>query len=160
MWAQVLRAAAGWEWERGLGGLEAGWLLVRGLMRGCGVEADGWRGAARALFGMVGVVVVAEMALGMLRVLRIAAVGPRVVKVRCVVEAGEGVELMVVAELALNMLVMLRIVAVGPRVVTVRCVVGAAGEMGQVEELKRAEEVVAVGAHGVAVVLAVVARKW
>jgi hypothetical protein len=44
--------------------------------------------------------------------------------------------------------------------VTVRCVVGAAGEMGQVEELKRAEEVVAVGAHGVAVVLAVVAREW
>ena len=43
---------------------------------------------------------------------------------------------MVVAESALNMLVMLRIVAVGPRVVTVRCVVGAAGEMGQVEELK------------------------
>ena len=97
-WAQVLRAAAGWEWERGLGGLEAGWLLERGLMRGRGVEADGWRGAARALFGMVGVVVVAEMALGMLRVLKIAAVGPRVVKVRCVVEAGEKLGLMVVAE--------------------------------------------------------------
>ena len=100
MWAQVLRAAAGWEWKRGLEGLEAGWLQERGVVRGCGVEVDEgmvkeaerWRDAARALIGMVGVVVVAEMALGMLRVLRIAAVGPRVVKVRCVVEAGEEVE--------------------------------------------------------------------
>ena len=44
--------------------------------------------------------------------------------------------------------------------VTVRCVVEAEGEMGQVEELGWEEEVVAVGALGVAVVLAVVAREW
>ena len=156
VWAQVLRAAVGWEWKRGLEGLEAGWLQERGVVRECGVEVDegmvreaeGWRDAAKALIGMVGVAVVAEMALDMLRVLRIAAVGPRVVKVRCVMEAEEEMELMeellVVAELALNMLIMLRIAAAGPRVVTERCVVEAEEETGQVEELGWEEEVVAI----------------
>ena len=58
------------------------------------------------------------------------------------------------------MRIMLRIMAVRQRVVTVRCVVEAEGEMGQVKELGWEEEVVAVRAHGVAVVLAVVAREW